>query len=173
MARRRLEAEAVRDAILAVSGKLNPQYGGPGYEDFEYTEKYAPVYKYRLADRPELWRRTVYRFAVRSVPDPWLESLDCPNPSILVPARSRTTTALQALSLLNDPFVVQQAGYFAERIGREAADNASQVRRCYRLAFGREPNSAELETGRVFVTQQGLFALCHMLLNANEFIYVD
>ncbi len=101
--------------MLAVSGKLNRQTGGPAFEDFDYIEKYAPVYKYIIADRPELWRRTVYRFTVRSVPNPWLETLDCPNPSMQTPARNRTTTALQALSLLNNPFVLQQAGYFAER----------------------------------------------------------
>ena len=80
MNRRRLEGEAVRDAVLAVSGKLNRRQGGPAFEDFVFIEKYAPVYQYVVDDRPEFWRRTVYRFAVRSVPNPWLEALDCPNP---------------------------------------------------------------------------------------------
>ncbi len=174
MNRRRLEAEAVRDAILAVSGKLNTKAGGPGFEDFEYIEKYAPVYQYVVADRPDLWRRAVYRFCVRSVPNPWLEALDCPNASILVPARSRTTTALQALSLLNNPFVLRQSEYFADRVRREAADlPAAQVRLAYRLAFAREPTGEELDEATEFVGRHGLPALCHLLYNASEFVYVD
>jgi mono/diheme cytochrome c family protein len=174
MNRRRLEAEAIRDSILAASGKMNRTAGGPGFEDFEYIEKYAPVYKYVVADRPELWRRAVYRFSVRSVPNPWLETLDCPNPSILSPTRNHTTTALQALSLLNNPFVLRQAGYFAERVRVEAADQPSaQIRLAYRLAFAREPSDREIIEALDFVAHHDLTALCHTLFSASEFVYVD
>jgi mono/diheme cytochrome c family protein len=174
MNRRRLEAEAVRDAVLAVSGKLNPQHGGSPFEDFVYIEKYAPVYQYIVADRPELWRRTVYRFAVRSVPNPWLEALDCPNPSIQTPARNRTTTALQALALLNNPFVLQQSRYFAERLRSEAPDRLpEQVRLAYRLAFAREASDQEAAEAIDFVASHDLTELCHLLFNASEFVYVD
>ncbi|HEX4145872.1 MAG TPA: DUF1553 domain-containing protein [Pirellulales bacterium] len=174
MNRRRLEGEAVRDAVLAVSGKLNRQPGGPPFEDFVYVEKYAPVYQYVVADRPELWRRTVYRFAVRSVPNPWLEALDCPNPSIQTPARNRTTTALQALALLNNPFVLQQSRFFAQRLQSAALDSpVDQVRLAYRLAFAREPNNEEASEALDFVGRHGLTELCHLLFNASEFVYVD
>ena len=99
---RRLDAESVRDAVLAVSGRLNATPFGPGYRDFDYQEEYAPVYRYVPADRPELWRRSVYRFVVRTTPNPFLTTLDCPNPANLTPVRSVTTTALQSLALLND-----------------------------------------------------------------------
>jgi Protein of unknown function (DUF1553)/Protein of unknown function (DUF1549)/Planctomycete cytochrome C/NPCBM/NEW2 domain len=173
MNRRRLEGEAFRDAVLAVSGKLNPQHGGPPFEDFVYIEKYAPVYQYIVDDRPELWRRTVYRFTVRSVPNPWLETLDCPNPSIQTPARNRTTTALQALALLNNPFVLQQSKYFAERLRSAAESPAEQVRLAYHLAFAREPSDQEAAEASEFIDQHDLAELCHLLLNASEFVYVD
>jgi mono/diheme cytochrome c family protein len=174
MNRRRLEGEAVRDAVLAVSGTLNRQRGGPPFEDFVYIEKYAPVYQYIVADRPELWRRTVYRFTVRSVPNPWLETLDCPNPSIQTPARNRTTTALQALALLNNPFVLQQSQYFADRLRSEAPDSPpAQVRLAYRLAFARAASDQEVAEAVDFVARHDLAELCHMLFNASEFVYVD
>ena len=84
---RRLDAESLRDAVLTVSGQLNQRPFGPGYRDFEYQEEYAPVYKYIVADEPELWRRSVYRFVVRTTPDPFLTTLDCPNAANLTPAR--------------------------------------------------------------------------------------
>lgn len=93
---RRLEAEALRDSVLAVSGKLNLQQGGPGFADFNYTEGYAPVYQHITADAPELWRRSIYRFVVRSTPQKFLTTLDCPDPANLTPARLTTTTALQS-----------------------------------------------------------------------------
>jgi hypothetical protein len=127
-----------------------------------------------VADRPELWRRSVYRFTVRSVPNPWLETLDCPNPSILTPNRTRTTTALQALSLLNNPFVLQQSAYFAQRVTADAGNHpAAEIRLAYLLCFGREPTADEAAEAGQFVDRQGLTAFCHLLFNASEFIYVD
>ncbi len=86
----RLEAEEMRDAILFTSGKLDLTAGGPGYKDFEYEDGYAPIYRYTAAaaDRPETWRRSVYRFVVRSTPQQFLTTLDCPNPSNFTPAHS-------------------------------------------------------------------------------------
>ena len=84
---RRLDAESVRDAVLAVSGQLDQQMFGPGYRDFDYKEEYAPVYTYVTADRPDLWRRSIYRFVVRTSPDPFLGTLDCPNAANLTPTR--------------------------------------------------------------------------------------
>ncbi len=174
MTPRRLEAEAVRDAVLAVSGKLNPEMGGPGYRDFQFIDRYAPIYRYITADKPQLWRRSIYRFTVRSVPNQFMEVLDCPNPSNLAPRRSNTTTALQSLALLNAPFMTQQANYFAQRVKSDAGEDApSQVRLAYQLALAREPSPAELDTAVEFVGEQSLFHFCRVLLNANEFLYVD
>ncbi|MDB6076025.1 MAG: Planctomycete cytochrome, partial [Verrucomicrobiaceae bacterium] len=171
---RRLEAESMRDAVLAVTGSLNPAMGGPGYRDFNYTEAYAPIYDYITADSAELWRRSIYRFVVRTTVQPLMTTLDCPNPANLTPSRVVTTTALQSLALMNNDFMLRQADHFAERLQRDAgADSTAQIRRAFNLAFAREPNAEELSAAVAFVKTGGLFALCRMLLNANEFAYVD
>ncbi|KAF0180173.1 MAG: hypothetical protein FD161_951 [Limisphaerales bacterium] len=171
---RRLDAESTRDAVLAVSGKLNLDAGGPGWRDFKYTEAYAPIYQYVTADTPELWRRSIYRFIVRTTPHQFMTTLDCPNPANLTPARTATTTALQALTLSNNEFMLQQARHLATRVERETgADPAAQITRAFQLAFARPPSQPELAAARDLVRADGVFPLCRMLLNANEFVYVD
>jgi hypothetical protein len=171
---RRLDAESVRDAVLSVTGKLNPAMYGPGYRDFDYKEEYAPVYTYIAADKPELWRRTIYRFIVRTTPQQFLTTLDCPNPANLSPTRPVTTTALQALTLLNDDFMLKQAGYLAERVRHEAGANPTdQVRWAFELALARPPSDAELRAAEGLVAKHGLAQLCRFLFNANEFVSID
>jgi len=171
---RRLDAESLRDATLAVTGSLNPVMHGPGYRDFDYEEAYAPVYRYVTPDRPDLWRRSIYRFIVRSTPHAFLTTLDCPSPANLTPARLETTTALQSLALLNNDFMLRQAGHWAKRLEREAGgDPAAQVRRAYALALSREPDDTELTAAVALVEQAGLPQFCRMLFNANEYVYVD
>ena len=171
---RRLDAESLHDAVLAVSGKLNPATGGPGWRDFKYTEAYAPIYDYLTADTPELWRRSIYRFVVRTTPHRFLTTLDCPDPANLTPARTQTTTALQALTLLNNDFMLRQARHFATRVEREAGlDIGAQTTRAFQLAFVRLPSVAEASAAFGLVRSEGLIALCRMLINANEFVYLD
>jgi mono/diheme cytochrome c family protein len=171
---RRLDAESLRDATLAVTGCLNPEMHGPGYRDFDYEEAYAPVYRYITPDAPALWRRSIYRFVVRSTPHSFLTTLDCPNPANLTPARLETTTALQSLALLNNDFMLRQAGHWAARLEREAgADPAAQVRRAYAVAFARTPDADELAAAVALVESRGLAQFCRMLFNTNEFAYVD
>jgi hypothetical protein len=171
---RRLDAESLRDATLAVTGCLNPEMHGPGYRDFDYEEAYAPIYRYITPDSPELWRRSIYRFIVRSTPHSFMTTLDCPNPANLTPARIETTTALQSLALMNNDFMLRQAGHFAKRLEREAGtDPAAQVRRGFALAFTRAADDAELAAAVALVESQGLAQLCRMLFNANEFVSVD
>jgi hypothetical protein len=171
---RRIEAEEIRDAVLFVSGKLNSKAGGPGFENFTYKEAYAPEYTYITADKPALWRRSIYRYIVRTTPDRFLTTLDCPDPANLTPTRLTTTTPLQSLALFNNDFMLRQARYFAERIEQEAGPRpAAQVPRAFELAFGRRPSERESELGMEFLQDQGLFAFCRALFNANEFVYVD
>ncbi|MFN0076349.1 MAG: DUF1553 domain-containing protein [Prosthecobacter sp.] len=172
---RRIEAEATRDFVLAISGKLNlQQTGGPGFTDFTYTEGYAPVYQHITADTPELWRRSIYRFVVRSTPQKFLTTLDCPDPANLTPARMTTTTALQSLALFNNDFILRQSRYFAERLQHEAGtDLAKQIHQAYALAFSREPTAEEQQLATEFIKANELFAFCRSLFNANEFVYVD
>ena len=171
---RRLDAESLRDAVLSIGGKLNPKRGGPGYRDFEYKEDYAPVYTYITADTPELWRRSIYRFVVRTTPQQFLTTLDCPNSANLTPARTVTTTALQALALLNDEFMLKQAGYFAGRLEKEAGGvREKQIRLAFELTFGRVPTADESKAAEALVVKHGLAQLCRFLLNANEFVSID
>jgi hypothetical protein len=171
---RRLEAEVLRDSILQVTGKLNTTMFGPGYRDFDYVEEYAPQYTYITADSDELWRRSIYRFVVRTTPQPFMTTLDCPNPAVLTPARLTTTTALQSLSLLNNDFMLKQAAYFAARVEDEAGDDVGgKIAHAFRLAFGREPETQERDGCAKLVAEHGLTALCRVLLNANEFVHID
>jgi mono/diheme cytochrome c family protein len=170
---RRLEAEAVRDAMLAVSGELNRQMGGPGFRPFTITVFNTNFYHLFDKDAPEFNRRTVYRMSVNTGKSPLLDALDCPAPSLTMPKRRHTTTPLQALALMNDSFVQRQAERLARRVRRAAGDDVEQqVTLAYRLAFGREPSAEERqETGR-FVHEHGLASACWALLNASEFLYV-
>lgn len=171
---RRIEAESIRDTVLLVSGKLNLQRGGPGFEDFEYQDAYAPIYNYVTADAPGLWRRSIYRYIVRTSPDRFLTTLDCPDPANLTPKRLTTTTPLQSLALYNNAFMLKQAEYFADRIRQEVgSDTTSQVRRAFQIALARDPSNEEIDLARNIVDDQPLFTLCRVLFNANEFVYVD
>lgn len=175
MNRRRLEAEAVRDTVLAVSGTLNGTMYGPGFDLFEFEDDHSPRYLYAKhdVDDRETLRRTIYRFIVRSVPDPFMESLDCADPSASVPVRNTTITALQALSLLNNPFMVRQAEHFAARVARNGGGIPQQIRRAFRLAFSRQPAAEELESLTAYAREHGMANTCRVIFNMNEFLFVD
>jgi hypothetical protein len=172
---RRLEAEALRDAVLAVSGQLDLAIGGPGFRDWTVkSQGNNELYTVFEAVGPEFNRRTLYRMVVRAGTSPFLDVLDCPDPSVSTPRRTATTTPLQALSLLNNPFMERAAAEWAKRLQREApGDRAAQVGRAYALAFGREAGSSEVRFGEGFAARHGLAQLCLVLLNTNEFAYVD
>ncbi|MDB6003310.1 MAG: Planctomycete cytochrome, partial [Prosthecobacter sp.] len=170
---RRLDAESVHDAVLSVAGTLNPAMGGPGYRDFNFTEAYAPIYDYITPDKPALLRRSIYRFIVRTTPHQFMSTLDCPDPANLTPARAQTTTALQALTLSNNEFMLQQASNLATRIENETDSRAAAIRRAFLLCLQREPKAEEQSAATYLVAEQNLFALCRMLINTNEFVYVD
>ncbi|MEQ1905068.1 MAG: DUF1553 domain-containing protein [Pirellulaceae bacterium] len=174
---RRLEAEAVRDAVLSVSGTLDLKMGGPGWQDFviEHPE-HSPHYEYELANPEDRshWRRSVYRFIVRSQTQPFMTVLDCADPSMRVDRRNQSISALQALALLNNGLMLVQAKEFAGRVSREAGEDLSaQVVRAYQLAFGREPDDAEREALVALGKTHGLENVCRTLFNLNEFVWID
>lgn len=173
--RRRLDAEEVRDAVLAVSGQLRRTMGGEGYALFRFKDDHSPVYDHadpKAIQDPATYRRTVYRFAVRSVPNPFLDCLDCADPSIHTPVRTATLTALQALALLNNPFMVRQASYFADRLKGEKTTE-EQIDKAFRLAMGREPTKDERTIVAAHARKHGLAGACRVLFNLNEFVFVD
>jgi hypothetical protein len=176
MNRHRLDAESIRDSVLAISGKMDWRMDGPGFELFRFKDDHSPVYDHSAIDKinnPQGWRRTVYRFTVRSVPNPFLECLDCADPNINTPVRNTTLTALQALALLNDPFMIKQAEFFAERLKKGSADLPKQIEAAYRLAYGRLPGAEETEAAVGYARKHGLANLCRLLFNSNEFIFID
>ncbi len=165
---RRMDAETMRDSILHSSGNLNLKMGGPS---FLLQKKDANDYIYRALDNDgsEVWRRSIYRFVVRGGERIMMDSFDCPDPSVATPQRAASNTPVQALTLMNNAFVLRQAGLLAERLRKEAPGKPVEL--AYRLLFGREPEPAELERDRTFVEKHSLAALCRVLLNSNEFVY--
>jgi hypothetical protein len=169
----RLDAETLRDAMLAVSGELNTDMSGPGFADFTTFVHNSQFYE--IVDNPghAFHRRSLYRTWIRSGRSPLLDVFDCPDPSTKTPARAVTTTPLQALSLLNNSFALRMSQRTAERLQQEAADADAQIDRLYRLTFGRSPQGEELALARAFVKEHGLAALVRVLFNSNEFVYAD
>ena len=175
--RRKLEAEAIRDAVFAASGKLDLTMGGPGYQDFVIEqEAHSPHYQYHLADplNEKTWRRSIYRFIVRSQTQPFMTSLDCADPSMRVERRNESISAAQALALLNNGVMVTQANFFADRV-RELAgsDVDQQVTTAYRIALGRSPTDEERTTIVEYARSHGLPNLCRVIFNLNEFMFID
>ncbi len=170
----RLEGEAVRDAMLAVSGLLNPEVGGKGFSDYKirdfngtaYFDPFDPV-------GSEFHRRSVYRFTPRGANQGLLDVFDCPDPAAAAPRRAVTTTPLQALALWNNGFALRAADSFAARVAKEADGTESQIRRAWRLAYQRDPTAEETKLAAKLVADHGLKALCRVLFNSNEFVTVE
>jgi mono/diheme cytochrome c family protein len=178
MPRVRLEAEIIRDTILASAGTLDTAVGGPSifpYIDPDLFEKSSKRdWNGKPDSDPSTWRRSLYVFSKRSIRYPMFETFDQPNLVNSIDRRNRTTIAPQALILMNNQMVLFQAGKFAERVRAEAgADPTEQVRRAVRLALGRPADRIELERGAAFIAESpdGLAEFCHILFNLNEFLY--
>ena len=170
----RLEAEPLRDTILAVSGKLDLKSGGPGFSAFEPNDNYVRVYNPKKEFGPDEWRRMVYMTKVRMQQDATFGAFDCPDGGQIAPKRMRSTTPLQALNLLNSEFMLQQAGFFAARLEKEAGKEVkSQVQLAFRLAFNRAPGPEELKSAQELINQYGLLLFCRAIFNSNEFIFVE
>ena len=168
---RRLEAEPLRDAILAVSGSLDTRMGGPGFDLFEPNGNYVKVYVTKTTFTPAEFRRMVYQAKPRAELDSFFGAFDCPDAGQAQPARTVSTTPLQALNLLNGEFLLDQADRFAARVAQEAGtDPARQVSRAMLLAFGRDATADEIAAGTTLVAAHGLPILCRSLYNASEFI---
>ena len=176
MNRRKLSAEEMRDSVLMVSGKLNLEMGGPGYYLFALEQTaHSPHYEYHKFNPEDTksHRRSIYRFIVRSQPNPFMTTLDCADSSQSTPKRNETLTALQALSLLNNKFSLAMARHFASRLEKEAEDLPSQVRLGHKLVTGRFPNGDEQKLLVSYGDKHGLRNLCRALYNLSEFSHVD
>ncbi|MBL9139342.1 MAG: DUF1553 domain-containing protein [Verrucomicrobiales bacterium] len=175
---RRLDAEAIRDSLLAVSGKLDRRAFGPGFQDFVIEKpEHSPHYQYHLhdAEDPRSHRRSIYRFLVRSQQEPFMVALDCADPSMRVDRRNETLTPLQALALLNSRLTVAMSRHFAHRVVAETAPGevGTQIRRAFNLAIQRAPTAAEAAELQSYCQTYGLAATCRLLFNLNEFVFID
>ncbi len=171
---RRLEAEVIHDAILLTSGALDLRMGGPGTSAFVPNDSYVRVYEPKTEFGPADWRRMVYQTKVRMVQEPVFGAFDCPDAGQVASRRQRSTTPLQALSLFNSGFVVQQADLFAGRLQTEAPGGVPEaVERAFVLALGRPPTTAESAASMQLAEVHGLAQVCRALFNANEFVFVQ
>lgn len=174
--RRKLDAESIRDSILAVSGKLDLTMGGPSFQDFVITHpEHSPHYEYEFHDPedPKSWRRSIYRFIVRSQQQPFMTVLDCADPSMRVDKRNESLSPLQALAMMNNGLMVTMAKHFAERVTKEADGLEAQVKRGFELTLSRPPTSDELTPLVDYAKKEGLENTCRVLMNLNEFSFVD
>lgn len=182
---RRLEAEAVRDAMLSVTGTLDAtMFGEPVQNEIRGTGEVVP------AGEEKGGRRSIYVLARRSMPVTLLNSFDQPVMETNCTRRTSSTTVTQTLALMNSSFISSQAGHFAKRLLKEAATDELRLARAYGLAFGRAPSANEASASRAFLKEQTALYLqagkspeqaaelawadvCQALLSTNEFVYLD
>lgn len=170
---RRIEAEPLRDTILAVSGNLDLRIGGPGFDLFESNNNYVKVYVTKKSYGPPEWRRMVYQSKPRMQLDDTFGAFDCPDAGQIAPRRNRSTTPLQALNLLNSGFILDQSKILADRLRNEAKDDtAAQIRLAFELAFQRRPVDEELTASKRLIESHGLESFTRALFNANELLSV-
>jgi len=169
---RRHDAETIRDSILACSGRLNLQMGGPGFDLFNQRgglSGFVPVETFDENGR----RRMIYAHQVRRERDPVFGAFDRPDGGQSLARRSESTTPLQALNLFNSPFMLNECRAMADRLHQEAGTNVDQqIQRAWNLAFGRDPENEELMEARDVVHRQGLSMLCRIIMNSNEFLFM-
>jgi hypothetical protein len=183
MNRARLTAEQVRDSVLQFAGRLDLTIGGPPAVQFVHRGKNtfmpdggAPAfldYDGFDPDAPENRRRSVYRFVFRTVADPFMDALDCPDGAAMTPVRSVSSTPLQAFAMLNDAFLIRQCEHIAKRLAAEFSTPELQIDAAFRLIRLRKPDDKERRRFADYVQRHGLANAVQILLNGNEFMYVD
>ena len=181
--RRRLNSEAIRDSVLAVSGRLNSEQHGlpifpPLPDEIDRTVKYTQS-KWNTQLGPESRKRSIYVYQQRTLTMPFMQVFDALVCDESRPRRRSSVTPLQVLAMYNGEFVNQEASHFAERVRKAVGpDTSAQVARAFQLALGRDPSRTEAERMQQFFAttnnpQQALRGVCRILYNSNEFLYVD
>jgi hypothetical protein len=191
--RQRMDADSVRDGVLEVSGAMDLKMAGPGVQHFSQSKgpQATPALDYVSYDwdNPGASRRSIYRYVWRGIADPFMESLDFPDLGLLSPTRGLSVSALQALTLFNNDFILHFSQAMAERalggvdsdattwdqnIGSgEVPKSDLAIVRCVHWAWLRDPTESEFVSFREYVEQYGLAAFCRLLLNSNEFLFID
>lgn len=168
---RRLEAEAIRDSMLAISGQLNLKMYGRGYDLFDKRGGLAGFNPVETST-PENQRRMIYAHKVRREPEAVFGAFDCPDAGQSTASRRASTTPIQALNLFNSRFTLDQSTAFAVRVKKESGDDiAQQIQRAYQLVLTREPTAEEQNDAMPIIKKHGLTVLCRALFNSNEFLF--
>ena len=167
----RLEAEVIRDSMLFITGELNTQAGGPGFNFFKTRgglNGFPPLEQFSSNEM----RRMIYAHKVRMEQVPVFGAFDCPDAGQAMPRRSQSTTAIQALNLFNSPFVNERAAQLAARVEKERPTNQhQQVLRAFQLTLGRDPSATELQAALQTSAQHGFNSVCRVLFNCSEFLF--
>ena len=177
MNRTRLDAEQVRDSLLRISDCLDLRMGGAGDMQFDLQPglHVTPRVDYTKFDvaGPAARRRSVYRFLFRTLPDPFMDALDCPAGDQLTPSRNASVTVQQALAMWNNVFVAHYGERFAVRLESLAKTDEDRVRLGCELALNRPPTREEIVDLVAYAEKHGFANLCRLLLNSNEFMFVN
>jgi hypothetical protein len=175
--RRQLDAESFRDAVLQVSGRIDLAMGGPGIQQFTQStgSQLTPKLHYDAFDwsQPAAARRSIYRVVWRGIADPFMEALDFPDLGMLSSKRGSSVSALQALTVFNNDFVLYHSQLLASGLEDEHTTLDAQVAEACRRILLREPGQEEGQALVAYAKQHGLAATCRILLNCNEFVFVD
>ena len=173
---RPLDAESIRDSVLSLSEMLDSKMGGPSAQQFQTSKgvHVTPVVDYDSfdPDAGENFRRAVYRFVFRTVPDPLMQSLGCPDASQLAAQRETSATALQALALMNNRFMVRQSEHVAASLGRFSSLE-KKIEQLFRRAYGRLPTESEIQSVKPYAKEHGLANACRIVVNSSEFLYTQ
>lgn len=187
MHRNRLDAECVRDAVLQISGRLDLRMGGPSDRQFDlqpgiHVTPKVDYTKFNL-DSEQGRRRSIYRFLFRTLPDPFMETLDCPSGDQITPSRTNSVTVQQALALWNDAFIARHCEHIAARIEADVTGHqprlsqqqslSRQITRGFTLILCRPPTDEERDALSAYADKHGLANVCRLLLNSNEFLFVN
>jgi hypothetical protein len=171
---RRLSAEEIRDSILAVSGKLDTQMGGPGFRLYQYMQDNVSTYVPLDEHGPETYRRSIYHHNARASVVDLMTDFDMADCTLSAPRRAQTTTPLQALTMMNHQFTLDMADSLAARVERSGNPNSrEQVKAVFQCAYQRDPTGAEFDQSLAVAKKYGIRALCRAILNSSEFIYLD
>lgn len=171
---RRLSAEEIRDTILNVSGKLDRKRGGPGFRLYDYLQDNVATYLPLDTHGPDTYRRAVYHQNARAALVDLMSDFDQPDCAFSAPRRAQTTTPLQALTMFNHQFTLDMAEALSRRVQADVGNQDSdQINRLYQLCYSRDPQIDEAELCKTMIKQNGLEALCRVLLNTSELIYLQ
>jgi hypothetical protein len=170
---RRLEAEVIRDAILTASGSLKPELGGPSYRIHNIKKRYA---QWEVLDNygEDTWRRMIYQERMRRVDDCMFTAFDFPDCGQVRAKRPVSTTPLQALNLMNSPFVISQSELIAKRAMKDSEDDLPKaLDRCFELLLARCPTAQEKTAVQNITSKEDLFLVCRAILNSNAFTFLE